>query len=152
MRPLKFYFDLGLQEFTQFGGFVFYAIVLAVFFFTNHKEISYGLFIGLIVMYIVISVLRLINFRKRPVEMKYTNLIEKIDSGSFPSMHATRSTFLFINLIKFFSNQYLTAIFVMLVLLVCYSRMHFKKHYLSDVIVGIILGIVIYYFVTLIKL
>ena len=96
-------------------------------------------------MYILVSVLRLINFRKRPSPMKYTNIIEKIDSGSFPSMHSTRSTFLFFNLTKFFSNQYLTIIFITIILFVGISRMYLKKHYISDVVTGIILGVLIEY-------
>lgn len=84
--------------------------------------------------------------------MQYSNIIEKIDSGSFPSMHTTRSTFLFLNLIKFFSNQYLTIIFVIVTLLVYFSRLYLKKHYLSDILVGIILGILIEYGLNLIDL
>ena len=152
MRPIKFYINLGFEEFTQFGGLVFYLAVLVTLFFTNNKSLSSHLFAGLIAMYILVSTLRLLNFKKRPNPMKYSNIIEKIDSGSFPSMHSTRSTFLFLNLIKFFSNQYLTIIFITIILLVCYSRMYLNKHYSSDIAVGIILGILIEYGLNLINL
>ncbi len=137
--------EIALKDFTALGGLVLYIVFGVLFYFTGHQDVVLRLLIGLLLMYATIAPLRLIFFRKRPEIQKFSNIIEKIDAGSFPSMHATRTTFLALQMSAFFQNVMLTIAFTLVVAIVCYSRLYIKRHHPSDVFFGIILGIVIYY-------
>ena len=136
--------EIALKDFTSFGGLVLYAIFGLVFYFAGYKEMVLRMFIGLMLMYLFISPLRLIFFTKRPVPEKHANLLEKIDAGSFPSMHATRTTFLAMQLSIFFKDVYLTVLFFLIVTITCYSRIHLRRHHPRDIYVGVILGFLIH--------
>ena len=63
-----------------------------------------------------------------------------------PSLHSARSTFLLLFFIYLTKFNLLFGFFAsVIVLIVLYSRVHFKKHYVIDVIVGVILAVVCYY-------
>lgn len=138
---------IALKDFTSFGGLVLYAIFGLIFYFAGYKGMVLRMFIGLMLMYLFISPLRLIFFTKRPVPEKHSNLLEKIDAGSFPSMHATRTTFLAMQLSIFFKDTYLTALFFLIVAIVCYSRIRLRRHHPRDIFFGILLGFLISYIV-----
>ncbi len=138
---------IALKDFTSFGGLVLYIIFGLVFYFAGYKEMALRMFVGLMLMYLFISPLRLIFFTKRPIPEKHANLLEKIDAGSFPSMHATRTTFLAMQLSIFFKNTYLTALFFLIVAIVCFSRIHLRRHHYRDIFFGILLGFLISYIV-----
>jgi membrane-associated phospholipid phosphatase len=93
--------------------------------------------------YAILSGIRLIYHKPRPKPQKYTNLLEKIDAGSFPSLHTLRAS-----LIVFHAQQYVSTntllVLSFTVVLVMYSRMMQKKHDVYDVTAGVILA----YFIT----
>lgn len=141
--------EIALKDFTAFGGLVLYIVFAVLFYFSGHHDIVLRMFVGLLLMYVAIAPLRLIFFRKRPETQKFSNIIEKIDASSFPSMHATRTTFLALQMNSFFQNTMLLIVFTLLVTIVCYSRLYIKRHYPRDIFFGIVLGILIHSIVEL---
>ena len=74
--------------------------------------------------------------------MKYRGFIEKIDASSFPSIHAARITLLFVFFVKFFfKDLILISLSFMILVMVLSSRIYLKKHYFSDLLGGIFLGL-----------
>ena len=86
-------------------------------------------------------------FNSNPEEFKNkikSSLIEKIDSSSFPSMHAARATVL--SLFAYFNLQFNLFIFILILsLIILYSRIYLKKHYFRDILAGILIGILSFY-------
>ena len=81
-------------------------------------------------------------FKERPLKKEKTNLIERLDAASFPSTHSMR-IFSLMFWIVLLGDMKLTIYSTIIVFLVSYSRIYLKKHYLIDVIFGIILSFII---------
>lgn len=69
--------------------------------------------------------------------------MEKIDAGSFPSIHASRITISFIFLSLTLSDPVVKIVLIVYVLAVYASRVILKRHFPTDVIGGAIIGLCI---------
>jgi membrane-associated phospholipid phosphatase len=137
---LKKIFD----ELTLLGGILFYLLFMLILFLSG--EYTYCFFFGLalILIYFITFIIRLFYFKQRPNKANYRNFLEKIDASSFPSIHAARSTFIFIFLVFFYSKiYYLIPLYTLLFLGVLFSRIYLKKHDYIDLFGGIIMGILL---------
>ncbi len=131
-----------MEEITFLGGVLFYILFSVLFLFQKEYDFFLTLIMGLIIIYLVSLIIRIFYFKPRPKKREYKNFIEKIDASSFPSIHAARATFIFLFLLmNFLKSFYLIFLVLILTLLVFYSRIYLKKHYLIDVLGGILLGI-----------
>lgn len=97
---------------------------------------------GLLIVYLI----KIYVAKVRPVEA-----LINVGGYSFPSGHATIST-IFCSLIIFSFKDYIKNIylkvsfiffFALMALVVSFSRVYLSVHYLSDVVVGILLGLLI---------
>lgn len=115
----------------------------------NHRSSSSFIFyeiilIGLVIDLIVIAILKLTFKRKRPFynEGDLPLSASKIDGYSFPSGHATRAFMIYILFLSEYSNDFTAfknTVSVWAILL-GYSRVALGRHFISDVIVGSIVG------------
>jgi membrane-associated phospholipid phosphatase len=79
----------------------------------------------------------------RPVPMQYSSWIEKIEAGSFPSIHSSRwMVFVGFALAEGVTQANSAVFFVLFVLaiLVGISRVILRKHYWRDVLAGWLIG------------
>lgn len=104
---------------------------------------SVRLTIGLFLAYALTSSIRFIFFKQRPDKQKFKGLAQKIDASSFPSLHAMRASCLSVLLILFFSNFWITVISIAAAVCVALVRVVQKRHFASDVIAGLIFGVLI---------
>lgn len=132
-----------LEDVKAFGGLPIYLALIAVFFVLGYVSMSVRLLIGLVLAYALTSSIRFIFFRQRPDKQKFKGLAQKIDASSFPSLHAMRAGCLAVLLILFFSNFWITVISIIAAVCVALVRVVQKRHFASDVIVGLIIGAVI---------
>ncbi len=139
------YISIIFQDISTFGGLVFYLFLCLLFFLLSEITLTIKLLSGLIILYIIVNIARAVYFKERPQKQNYNNIIEKIDASSFPSMHASRASFLFFILYNHIRDIYLITLFFIIFILVCYSRIYLKKHYLIDVLGGIIIGVIVGY-------
>ncbi len=139
---LKFQ-DEVLRDISAIGGFFFTTLVVLFAFMTGEVELFYQLTLGLFLVYIVNIGIRQFYFKDRPRKETHAGWIQKIYASTFPSMHAMRVWFIATVLAFFFSDPLMTALFAVLVGAVSYSRVILEKHYMSDVIVGSVLGVLI---------
>lgn len=79
----------------------------------------------------------------RPAEYKYPADDVLLQGFSFPSLHATNVTIIFSFIMAEIRKNWVTAICCFLIFLVCLSRLFLGVHYPTDVIAGVILGIII---------
>ncbi|HLC58744.1 MAG TPA: phosphatase PAP2 family protein [Candidatus Nanoarchaeia archaeon] len=134
-----------IKEITLFGSTTFYIFLLILSFFDF--DIFIFLLLGFIITFGIALIIRLLYFKKRPLKQTYANFIEKVDASSFPSLHVARSIFLTLVIHKFFNNYFLSIFFLIIAILVAFSRIYLKKHDIYDVLGGLVLGIIGYYLV-----
>lgn len=133
----------ALRDTTALGGLALYSFVAALFLVLERIEVFSALVVGIVLCYAIIVLVRLVFFRKRPDKQKFKGWLTKIDAGSFPSMHSTRATVLAFVLWQVFTEPFIRILLVLGVLSVISTRVLLGRHYVSDVIAGVVLGLVI---------
>lgn len=133
------------RDLTSLGSVIFYWLVVLAALLLSLFDLAYQLFVGFILVMGVIILTRAVYFRSRPNHRTYKNILEKIDAGSFPSVHAARSLFLALALGNYFKNIYFTSFLVLVALTILYTRIKLKKHDWIDLTVGAVLGIIVYW-------
>ena len=81
--------------------------------------------------------------RQRPDAQTFEGGMEKIDAGSFPSIHASRAMWVYGGLAYFFYLKGLLLLALVLgglVVLVGYTRIFLRRHWPSDVLAGWFFG------------
>ncbi len=141
--------DELMQDIKGLSGVPIFVVLIISFLLVGSRVLALQLLIGLILAYAVTSLIRIIHFRRRPDNETYGNFIEKVDASSFPSLHAMRAGVL-ATILSFWFSQ-LAIIFALCAIAVAASRVVTRRHYVSDVVVGLILGAVIGFGVRLIS-
>ena len=142
----KRYVNSLFIDITALGGISSTAIILLMVWFLIDAALFMQLLLGILVTISIVIIIRLIYFRDRPKKQVHSNIIERIEASSFPSLHAARSSFMALVFITYFDILVLNIIIVIIALLISYSRVYLKKHYWSDIFAGWLLGGIIYYY------
>ncbi len=148
MKPGESFWQYKLQtwirDFTALANPVI--LLFVPFAVLGPSKIYYVLLIALLVNELVGSIIKIVFPKKRPTGQNYKNIIEKIDAGSFPSLHTSRITLVYLTLFATTSFLSLKVAFILVIVLVGFSRVFLKKHYPIDVLGGLICGLVIFWF------
>lgn len=159
-------FDYLFYGITQLGDkFVFMGIV-AILYWTYNKRFAYKFLFAYLGSAVVNSVLKVIVRRPRPyvegatfdaegniltdgqmVSVRNNVFDATTDGYSFPSGHSQSTGVIFYSFKNEFSNRAKWIIYALVALLVLvpFSRMYLGQHYLTDVLVGSIIGVVAAY-------
>lgn len=105
----------------------------------------YTLLLALLVNEVLGSLIKILFPKKRPNGQTYSNLIEKIDAGSFPSLHSSRITLVYLSLFSFSSLVLMKVAFLLIIPIVMLSRVQLKKHFWTDIIGGFIIGVILWW-------
>jgi membrane-associated phospholipid phosphatase len=132
--------DEVLRDTTALGGLAVYGIASLFFLLAGNVGVFVQLVAGLVLLSFVTAIVRLLFFRKRPDRQGYRSLIGRIDASSFPSIHATRATVLAIVLAQFFVQPLVRLLLVLCVLAVAITRVLLRRHYVTDVVGGLVVG------------
>jgi len=120
-------------------------LILIPFIVLGTSSIFYKLLIALLVNELIGSLIKIIFPKKRPNKQTYNSLIEKIDAGSFPSIHASRITLTYLTLFLNTDILITKIVYIFVILFVIISRVLLKKHFVIDVIGGFIIGFIIWF-------
>ena len=129
----------------SFLGLLFTGLIIAVIFYVfggeKGKKIAFILFITVIVTFFITQLLKLLIMRPRPYTQLTTLIVCTVESDySFPSGHSSISAAISYILGK----EYNCLKYTMLIpILVGLTRIYLGVHYPSDVICGLVLGILI---------
>lgn len=142
MSEEKIYIESPKYEFFRdFSGLGNPLILLLIVYLFFGWKIFIDALIGLLFIEIVGNVIKLTFFKSRPNDQKYSNLYEKSLASSFPSLHVARIAYiLFLTLNVFSTANIIDAIVIFL--LVAYSRIFLKKHFLIDLLGGVLLAFI----------
>lgn len=140
------FLDTLMKLFTELGDqFVFIGVALVIYWFFN-KRIAFKLVFVFISSAIANELLKGLFTRNRPyVEDSSLNVGTQTHGYSFPSGHSQNigviSTVLYRNYND--KSKWLKWVLLAAVIIVPFTRMYLGQHYLTDVLVGLGLGIVI---------
>ena len=133
-----------LRALTHLGTGAVWITVYALFFIflQNHfTQLILTLILAEVIGLLTIIVLRYMTKRKRPIiHYKYLSLTPW-NRYSFPSHHALRSFIIAVILGTYY--PWLLPFLLVMAATVSFSRIYLLKHYLSDVLVGALLGILL---------
>ena len=128
------------REMTAFGNFIVLSSLLLIFFGLNNRFLK--AYFYFLLLELISCLIKLVFYKERPKKENHTNIIEKISASSFPSSHAARSIFVF--LVMFFQlSGHVKLLLLLAPFGVGISRVLVRKHYVSDVIAGYVLGLII---------
>ncbi len=123
-------------------------LIFVPFIFLGVTKTFYILLVALIVNEVFASIIKIVFPKKRPDGQTYTTILEKIDAGSFPSLHASRTTLVYLTLFSSTDIIPIKAVFLLVIVLVILSRILLKKHFWIDVLGGFVLGLLIWIIVS----
>lgn len=135
-----------IHDFTALGN-PFLLLLVALMALSNHPQFSSFfplLFVGFFVNEVVCSGIKYFWHKPRPNGQQYIGGLEKIDAGSFPSIHASRISFVYLSLGMmhyWIGNSWVLIMSFLVIITVGYSRIFLKKHFLTDVLAGYCFGI-----------
>lgn len=138
---------------TEFGDELVFLIISSILFWTVNKDFGYRfmmIFLGTIA---VNDVLKFSISRQRPWQAGIVDVVGEGSYGhSMPSGHAQGSMTMALALNERFgkSKQWVTPLLFTMAVLVSISRVYLGQHYLSDVIVGMIVAFAVFYAIKLI--
>lgn len=133
------------RDFTSLANPIILIVIPFIFLFENNKKGFYVLLIALAINEVLGSLIKIVFPKTRPNGQKYTNLLEKIDAGSFPSLHSSRITIVYLTLFSFTTLLVFKIIFISIIPVVMLSRINLKKHFLTDIISGFVIGLIIWW-------
>ncbi len=137
-----------IQDFTALGN-PFLLLLVSFFAIQNIRWISPAqiwlvLIGGFLANEFICSGIKYIWHKPRPNAQTFGDGMEKIDAGSFPSIHAARISFVYSSLayLHYTENQgfILPAICLLVIILVGYSRVFLRRHFAFDVLAGYVFG------------
>ena len=133
-----------LNHISALGSKEVTTLIPIFFFLIDNTQLAIKLFSGLIIIYIIGITIRLTYHKQRPQKRNNReNIFQIIEDNSFPSMHSSRSTYIIICLIQHLQYKIELIIFFSIIYItILYGRIHKKRHDYTDLIAGIILGLI----------
>ena len=139
------YFNRVIEEFIRdlsaFGNALILIFVLILF--LEGKQLIISI-IGIIIVSLTVNIIKLFFYKERPVHIEHSNILEKMNSGSFPSLHSAQIMYLGSIAINTINSIFIDTLFVLLIIGVGYSRYHLKKHYIKDIMGGYAIGFLVF--------
>ena len=138
---LNVFFDI----ITMLGEESIMIILVMILYFAFDKKYAYKLFFICIMSLSINSILKNLIKLDRPFKNKeVTCLKEETATGySFPSGHTQTFATISSSLAIKYKKIWFSILTTLLIILVAFSRMYLGAHYLSDVITGALLGVII---------
>lgn len=144
------FFDVFFKYITHLGDGLFAILIVILFLFFSFKKafitalstsIS-GLITQLLKTYVFLGYERPAKvFQNLNIELHFVSGVDLNHIKSFPSGHTTSAFALFVCFTLFTKNKYLKALFAILAIIIGYSRVYLSQHFLIDIVVGSLIGI-----------
>jgi len=132
-----------LNDIAGLAGMPLIGIVFLLFLILGKYSSAKQLFVGIFIAVLLTVIIRTIYFKLRPNKQKAKNFLQRLDVSSFPSLHSMRAAVVAVIVGNIFQNNLVCVLLSLGVISVGTARVLLKKHHLSDVIAGIISGLII---------
>lgn len=136
------FFNYTLSVFSHTFSLFLPLLILTsiVLYFKADKKRIFPLFLSVGITTIIVYILKFIVARPRQLGEMFTSVFHLIDY-SFPSAHSAIS-FTILGFL-FEEENWLKNIWIILAVIISFSRIYFSYHYFSDVIFGALMGFII---------
>lgn len=132
----------AIKNLSALGAVPFYLFLTVFMLLIGNYSTFLHLLIGFAASYGIVIAIRSVYYRPRPKPENYSSIIEKIDASSFPSLHSLRITMMSVILVYSYNSLSSILFFSLVSIAVCYTRYYLKRHYFSDIIAGILIGLI----------
>lgn len=136
--------DYIMRALTEFGDVMFFIVLGAVLFWSVDKKFAFKLMTTLLFSATINGGIKHYTNKNRPYQDGAKPILQKTEGSSMPSGHAqnifTAST---IMVHKYRKVNWVKWTFIALAFIVPLTRMYLGQHYLEDVLVGMLLGLLI---------
>ncbi len=132
-----------IRDLTAFGNPAILLIISILILGVNRNILF--IILGLLLTEFISGAIKFFYHKERPNKEEHSNILERLNARSFPSLHSARSAFVFVTFFALSDNIYLKILFLMMPIIIGITRILLKKHYLIDVIAGYILGSCIFF-------
>lgn len=140
--------DLTFEFFTYFGEEMIVIAILGLIYWTLNKDLGKRLAMTVFLSIGINSLIKVIIARPRPFQVDPTidNLRpETSPSYSMPSGHTQTAATTYFGIHYYYKKQWILIAAIIITFFVAFSRLYIGVHYISDVFVGALLGILIVY-------
>ncbi len=139
-----------MSDLSTSGSVYVYAIILAAIMIAGDYNFAWQLVLAAAAVSTATYAIKIFYYKPRPdnpKRVKYKDIFVRLNESSFPSLHSARITILALAFLSRY-NSLLAALFsIFLIVSVGTSRIKLKRHYMSDVVSGILLGALASYLV-----
>ena|SRR3989344_3679583 len=123
------------------SGYILFGFILLIFIVAKQKKRLLPLIITFVLYLGLTGLLKIIVARPRPFVGLNNSLVDNLNQNrSFPSGHAV-SVFSLVRLMDF--NKIIFYLWILIAIVISISRVYLGVHYLSDVIAGALIGLLI---------
>jgi len=139
------FFDFLFKVITELGDKMIFILVVMVLFWAVNKRFAYKFLFAFIGSAFVNQIAKVVVKRPRPFKEPGITSVGKESSGySFPSGHSQSTGIIYYSFNDEYgkNNNLVKGILIGILILVPFSRMYLAQHYLTDVLVGTIIGII----------
>lgn len=136
--------DWTMRIITELGDQYFFILLGAVLYWTVDKKFAFKLMVAYLGSAFINGGLKAMINKPRPFEVGARPILQQSDGSSMPSGHAQAAGSLAINLWnEYYYSKWIRGFMIAMIILVPISRMYLGQHYLEDVLVGLVLGLIL---------
>ena len=129
---------------TELGDQYFFILLGAVLYWTVDKKFAFKLMVAYLGSAFINGGLKALTNKPRPYEVGARPILQQTEGSSMPSGHAQAAGSLAINLWnEYYYSKWIRGFMIAMIILVPISRMYLGQHYLEDVLVGLVLGLIL---------
>lgn len=139
------FMDFLMNLLTHLGDMYIFTLIVVIIYWAIDKRFAYKFAIAFIASAAVNAGLKNIFMRNRPfLEEGVTSISKETHGTSFPSGHSQASGVIYYSLNnEYGKNRYLKIFSYFVLIIVPFTRMYLGQHYLTDVLFGAIIGILV---------
>lgn len=136
--------DWVMRIITEFGDQYFFILLGAVLYWTIDKKFAFKLMVSFLGSAFINGGLKALTNKPRPYQEGARAILQQTEGSSMPSGHAQAAGSLAINLWnEYYFSKLIRGLMIAMIILVPLSRMYLGQHYLEDVLVGLVLGLIL---------
>lgn len=136
--------DWTMRIITEVGDQYFFIFLGAILYWTVDKKFAFKLMVSYLGSAFINGGLKALTNKPRPYQEGARAILQETTGSSMPSGHAQASGALAINLWnEYYYAKWVRVLMVAMIILVPLSRMYLGQHYLEDVLVGLVLGLIL---------
>lgn len=138
-------FDVIFRVITELGDIYFFILILMVLYWVVDKRFAYKFFFAFLLSAIANSILKIIIKRPRPYHKGIPAVGGYTSGYSMPSGHSQATGVIYYTFRYRYGYKYkiLNHILIGFLILVPFSRIYLGQHYLTDVVIGTLIGILV---------